>query len=167
MGDFGNMRRADRRAPGKRSDRLTVDVYRFGQYAAARPHRRPLRAAYRIIDMLWTRIIVGAEIPRTVQAGPGLVVRHWGRGIIMHPDVKIGSNAHIYHRVTIGVGPDGAVPTLGDRVYIGTGATIIGGIRVGDDAKIGAGAVVFRDVPDGATIVGASRLIDRAALRAS
>lgn len=155
MGALRAALRQDREAKGKASDRLTADIYRFGQYASARALRRPLFWVYRAVDTVWTRIVVGAEIPHTVQAGPGFVVRHWGRGIIIHPDVKIGANAHIYHRVTIGIGSDGAVPTLGDDVYVGAGATIIGGIHIGDGAKIGAGAVVVKDVPAGATVVSA------------
>lgn len=154
MGELRDALRADRQYKGKRTDRLTSDIYRFGQYAAARPIRRPLFWGYRVIDMVWNRMIVGAEIPYTFQAGHGFVVRHWGRGIIIHPDVKIGSNAHIYHRVTIGIGSDKRTPTIGNNAYIGAGATIIGGITLGDDVKVGAGAVVTRSVPSGATVLG-------------
>lgn len=156
MRELRDALRADRAARGKRSDRLTVDVYRLGQWATARRYRRPAFWLYRLVDLLWTRVIVGAEIPHTVKAGPGFVVRHWGRGIIVHPNVVIGSNAHIYHRVTIGIGSDGKTPTIGDRVYIGAGATIIGGIHIGDGAKIGAGTVVTKDVPAHASVVGAA-----------
>jgi len=155
--------RADHAAKGKRSDHLTVDIFRLGQYTREKKSRLPAHLAYRVIDMIWVRMIVGAELPPTVVAGPGLRLRHWGRGIILHPKSVIGDNAFIYHRVTIGVSKEGT-PVIGDDVYIGAGATVIGGITVGDQARIGAGAVVVRDVPDKASvggvparIIGASR----------
>ena len=62
----------------------------------------------------------------------------------------------VYQHVTVGALEDGSeeVPTIGDDVVIGAGATLLGPIHVGDGAKVGAGAVVLRDVPSGATAVG-------------
>jgi serine O-acetyltransferase len=147
--------RADHAAKGKRSDRLTVDIFRVGQFTHEKKSRFFLHLAYRLIDMVWTRMIVGAELPPTVKAGPGLRLRHWGRGIIFHPATIIGDNAFIYHRVTIGVSKNG-IPTVGNDVYVGAGATIIGDLHVGDRVKIGAGAVLTKSVPDDSTVVGSS-----------
>jgi serine O-acetyltransferase len=60
----------------------------------------------------------------------GLTLRHGGRGVIIHSAARIGAGAVIYHRVTIGQ-RDPGVPVIGDRVYIGTGASVIGGLKVG------------------------------------
>lgn len=147
--------RADHAAKGKRSDRLTVDIFRLGQFACEKKSRIALYLAYRAIDMVWVRMIVGAELPPTVKAGPGLRLRHWGRGVILHPAAVIGDDAFIYHRVTIGVSKEGT-PVIGNGVYIGAGATIIGGISIGDRVKIGAGTVVTKAVPDDSTVVGPS-----------
>ena len=73
-------------------------------------------------------------------------------GIVLSHNVIIGKNCTIYHQVTIGQGKGGA-PVIGDDVIIGAGAKIIGGIRIGNRAKIGAGCVGACDVPDGATVV--------------
>lgn len=146
--------RADREAEPHASDRLTVRIFRFGQWAKQKPSRKLAALAFRAIDMVWTRMIVGAELPASVVAGPGLRLRHWGRGIILHPKATLGSGVTLFHRVTIGQGPDGGVPTLGNKVYVGTGATILGGITIGDAAKIAAGAVVVKDVPAGVTVGG-------------
>jgi|ERR1051325_2822431 serine O-acetyltransferase len=84
-------------------------------------------------------------------------------GIIVHGGAQIGENVVIGHQVTIG-GREvdiTAVPSIGDGVYIGAGAKILGRVRIGRGATVGANAVVTKDVPDGATVVGANRLLDK------
>lgn len=74
---------------------------------------------------------------------------------------SIGSRFYCLQMVTLGNGKGGR-PTIGDDVRIYTGATVFGGVRIGNHATIGAGAVVFQDVPDGATVVGnPSRIIKK------
>jgi serine O-acetyltransferase len=73
--------------------------------------------------------------------------------VVIHPDSVIGINCMIMQQVTLAVGPNGA-PHLGAHVDVGAGAKILGGVRIGTDAQIGANAVVLTDVPDGATAVG-------------
>jgi serine O-acetyltransferase len=87
--------------------------------------------------------------------GEGLYIGHIG-GVIISQYAVIGKNCDISHRVTIGVAAMGrqGAPVIGDDVYIGTGATLIGNIRVGDGAKIAANTLVVDDVPDGATVMG-------------
>lgn len=138
-------------------DRATVTVFRLGQWAAGRP--LPLRVAWALLDLVWTRVLIGAEIPRQVECGSGLRLPHAGRGVIIHADTKIGDDVWIYHRVTIGVRGDGPPPVLGDRVYVGTGACILGPVKIGDGARIGAGAVVTKDVPAGCTARGVPAVV--------
>lgn len=132
--------------------RLTVFTFRLGQYAARGRHPF-LRTACRALDLLYVQLLMGAELSPVMECGPGLTLRHGGRGVIVHPAARIGSQAVIYHRVTIGQRGPG-IPVIGDRVYIGTGASVLGDLTVGDGARIGAGAVVIRDVPPGRTAVG-------------
>jgi serine O-acetyltransferase len=85
-------------------------------------------------------------------------------GIVIHSGAIIGNHAVIMHQVTIGaVDLDNLAPNIGTNVYIGAGAKILGNVRIGDNCVIGANAVITRDVPDGCTVVGANRLIKRAA----
>lgn len=77
---------------------------------------------------------------------------HGLNGIVVSHNVVVGKNCTIYHQVTIGQGRGGA-PVIGDDVFIGAGAKLIGGIRIGNGVKIGAGCVVTEDIPDGATVV--------------
>lgn len=74
-------------------------------------------------------------------------------GIVFHPDAEIGPNCLIFQQVTLGTNGDG-LPKIGGHVDIGAGAKILGRVVVGDHARIGANAVVTRDVKTGVTVVG-------------
>jgi serine O-acetyltransferase len=98
----------------------------------------------------------GFDIPVSVRIGRGLKLGHFG-GVVVQAHVTIGENCTLSHGVTIGAVIDGerkGTPTIGDRVWIGAGAFILGGIRVGNDALIGPSAMVIRDVPENARMVG-------------
>lgn len=133
-----------------------VTTYRFGQWSqrAPRPVRPLCKAAYlgafKAVEML-----TGISIPVAATIGKGLYIGHFG-GIIVSPQTVMGDGCSISQGVTIGVlgGPRTGVPRIGDGVYIGAGAKILGGISIGDGAIIGANAVVIDDVPAGATAVG-------------
>jgi len=106
------------------------------------------RLAY-ILKFINTLVFRNYIAPQTA-IGKRLDLPHGGFGIVMHEDTIIGDDAIIFHNVTIANG--GA--RIGDRVYIGTGVTIIGAIKIGNDVKIGANTVVTFDVPSGTTVVG-------------
>ncbi len=97
--------------------------------------------------------------------GPGLYIGHIG-GVHINPQAVLGRNCDLAHRVTIGtsaMGRQGA-PILGDDIYIGTGATLVGRIKVGNGAKIAANTLVIGNVPAGATVMGVpARIIMRPA----
>lgn len=90
---------------------------------------------------------------------------HGIRGIFISDYVKIGENATIFQQVTIGLkdynhGLD-QVPVIGDNVTIGAGAKVIGPIRIGNNVSIGANAVVTKDIPDNAVVVGNPGIIKK------
>jgi serine O-acetyltransferase len=98
----------------------------------------------------------GITIPEYTVIGPGFFINRFG-GIYVNGDVVMGSNVNLTHGVVLGQmnrGPRAGSPVIGDRVFIGSGAKILGNIRVGSDAAIGANAVVTKDVPDGAAVGG-------------
>ncbi len=85
-------------------------------------------------------------------------------GIIISLYSEIGDDCTLFQQVTIGeenIGYPGKAPHIGNNVYIGAGAKIIGPIHIGNNVRIGANAVVTKDVPDNCTVVGANRIISR------
>lgn len=109
----------------------------------------------RLISQL-SRFFTGIEIHPGAKIGKGLVIDH-GMGVVIGETAEVGDNVLIYHGVTLGgTGKDKGKrhPTVGNNVVIGSGAKILGPIKIGDNAKIGANAVVLKEVPEGATAVG-------------
>lgn len=101
------------------------------------------------------RILWGGVIPFQAKIGEGTTLGYQGLGIVIHKECIIGENCMISQNVTLGgtLGKHG-VPKLGNHVYIGSGAKVIGNITIGNNVKIGANAVVLTDLPDNVTAVG-------------
>ncbi len=97
--------------------------------------------------------VCGADIPLNCQIGGGLLIPH-PNGIVIHPATVIGPNCLILQQVTFGTAKTNALPVIGGHVDIGAGAKLLGGVLVGAHAKIGANAVVVKDVPARSTAVG-------------
>lgn len=98
----------------------------------------------------------GIEIHPGAVIGKGLFIDH-GNGVVIGETAEVGNNVTMYHGVTLGgVGNEQGKrhPTIKDNVVIGTGAKILGSFTVGEGARIGAGTVVLKEVPAGATVVG-------------
>ena len=148
-----------RRVPASESFWLTVDfrVRSKIRVIASRPLRVLLIALEYPIHKL-IRAINHSSIGIGARVGPGLLMAHFG-GVWIHPEVVIGKDCTIFHQVTI-AGRDrrgkaaGGFPRIGDRVRILPGSKILGPVTVGDDAVVGANAVVLEDVPSGALAVG-------------
>lgn len=94
----------------------------------------------------------GLLIPSKTSIGYGLYLGH-ALGVIINHQSVIGNNVNISQFVTLG-GVGGLAPIIGDNVYIGPNVCIVGGVRVGNDVTIGAGAVVTKDIPSGVTVAG-------------
>ncbi len=104
----------------------------------------------------WSRFWTGIEIHPGATIGRRFVIDH-GMGIVIGETTEIGDDVLIYQGVTLGgTGKDKGKrhPTIGNNVMIGTGAKVLGPFRVGDNARIAAGAVVLKEVPEDATAVG-------------
>jgi serine O-acetyltransferase len=121
--------------------------YRLMQWSR-RWHLKPLEMIFNRCNTIFCSCIIG----RGAEFGPGFVLIH-SLGVVINGNVRGGAGIKIEHQVTIGA-EKRQFPTLGDGVFIGAGAKILGGIRVGTGAKIGANAVVVKDVPAHCTVVG-------------
>jgi len=105
----------------------------------------------------------GIEIHPGAKIGKGLFIDH-GNGVIIGETAVVGSNVTLYQGVTLGgTGKDQGKrhPTLGNNVMVGSGARVLGPFKVGDNARIAAGAVVLSEVPPGSTAVGVPARIVR------
>ncbi|HUB27389.1 MAG TPA: serine acetyltransferase [Tepidisphaeraceae bacterium] len=133
-----------------------VRVYRFGRRVQA---RRPGPVRNGLMKIYWLRfrlieLLTGISLPVGAQIGPGLLIHHFGN-IFIDEKVKIGRNCTLRQGVTIGNRhPDGGVPVIEDDVEFGAYAQVLGAVRIGRGARIGAMSVVLCDVPPGATAVG-------------
>jgi serine O-acetyltransferase len=121
------------------------------------------------ITSQFSRAITGIEIHPGATVGRRCFIDH-GMGVVIGETSEIGDDVLMYQGVTLGgTGKDSGKrhPTIGNGVVIGTGAKILGNIRVGDHVKIGAGSVVVRPVPDHSTVVGVpGRIVGEAGYRA-
>ncbi len=124
-----------------------VAWYRFGQWCRAKGVRGV--AGYVQRRLLRT---YGLELAPSTPVGGGLYIAH-PVGCVLHA-ASIGENVTVVGQVTFGTLEDGVWPVIDDRAFLGVGARVLGGITVGADARVGANAVVLRDVPSGATAVG-------------
>jgi len=121
--------------------------YRLMQ-GARRWRLAPLEMVFNRANTLFCGCIIG----RGAEFGPGLVLIH-SLGVVINGTVRGGANVKIEHQVTIGAEKRQS-PVLGDGVFIGAGAKIIGAVTIGDGAKVGANAVVVNDVAAHSTVVG-------------
>ena len=116
------------------------------------------------VDLRWlarwlstiARVLTGIEIHPAARIGRRCFIDH-GMGVVIGETAEVGDDCTLYHGVTLGgtTWQQGKRhPTLGNNVVVGAGAKVLGPITVGDGARIGSNAVVVKDVPPGATVVG-------------
>ena len=136
---------------------IAIAVYRFGRLTRRMRPRwvaLPIKVIYRFLDF-FVQVLFGISISTNSRIGRGFYIGHFG-GIVIHGN--LGENCSVGQGVTIGsrgAGRSDGYPEIGDRVYLGAGAMVIGRIHVGDDVVVGANTVVVSDVPAGCRVVSA------------
>ena len=134
-----------------------VALYRFNHWLWEKNWKLTARFLSQV-----TRFLTGIEIHPGAKIGSGFFIDH-GMGIVIGETSEIGNNVTIYHDVTLGgttvFDKNGKVmskrhPTIGNNVIIGSGAQVLGPIKIGNDVKIGSNAVVVKNVTAGVTVVG-------------
>jgi serine O-acetyltransferase len=131
-------------------------TYRYGAWCWSLPFilRLPLGLVYRVVNRFW-RFFLHVNISVKAEIGPGLCLIH--PTSIMIPSTTIGENFLIFHEVTIGSNlTRGGMPKIGSNVDVYVGARVLGGITIGDNAKIGANCVVTSNVAANAIVFSAA-----------
>jgi serine O-acetyltransferase len=136
----------------------------WGYRVAHRMWREPaLRLPARLLSQL-VRFLTGIEIHPGAQLGRRLFIDH-GMGVVVGETAMVGDDVVLFHGSTLGgksMKRGKRHPTLGDNVVVGAGAKILGPVWIGDGARIGANAVVVKDVPAGAVAVGVPAVVRQA-----
>lgn len=125
--------------------------YRLAHWLWTHEHK----LAGRMLSAL-TRVLTGVEIHPGAKLGHGLFIDH-GTGVVIGETSEVGADVTIYQGVTLGgtsLEKGKRHPTVQDRVTIGSGARVLGPITIGSDSRVGANAVVVRDVPPNSVVVG-------------
>jgi serine O-acetyltransferase len=133
-----------------------ICVYRFGRRALKRKPGaiRDIQLKFHSLIFRLVETNTGISLPIEAQIGPGLRIFHFGN-IFIDPRAVIGSNCTLRQGVSIGnLGVEGPTPIIEDNVEFGAYAQVLGRVRVGQSARIGAMSVVLTDVPAGATVFG-------------
>jgi serine O-acetyltransferase len=133
--------------------------YRISRSVFLNIHIPILRQLLLGFMFLWRKLIeitTGIYLPWRAEVGAGLHISHFGH-LIINPSTRMGEDCNLSQGVTIGITHGGkfpGVPQIGNRVYIGPNAVVVGGITIGNDVAIGAGAIVTKPLPDRAVAVG-------------
>lgn len=145
-------------------------AYRITHHALVVVRPRALGRILSLLLQVLQRVIVaftGIDIDPRAHIGPGLMIPHGGF-IVMGP-VRVGRHCTIFQGTTLGLSTTEedtskwATPILGDRVWVGPGAVVAGGIRIGSDAALSANSLVVRDAPPRAVMVGVpARMVSQA-----
>ena len=133
-----------------------VPFYRYGHWAFRQcriPIWKHLHQVLYLLLLPGMRLLTSVDLNHKATIGPGLILLH-GNQVI--GEIEAGRNLTVHDGVLLGHADDGACPVLGEDVLLGARCIIVGGIRVGDRVKVGAGTTVVKSLPAGAVAVGAA-----------
>ena len=135
--------------------KLLTFSFRLASYATKNKFAKYILLPYLGFYKFWIEWVFGIEIPYQTKIGKGFIIYH-GVGLVINSHTTIGNNCLLRHSTTLG--NKGEVvsdcPAIGNNVNIGAHVCIIGKIKIGDNAIIGAGSVVTKDVPPNAVVAG-------------
>ncbi|TLV03229.1 serine O-acetyltransferase [Dyadobacter luticola] len=140
---------------GYTKGKILTFTFRLASLATRNKAAKIILTPYLGLYKFWIEWVFGIEIPYDTVVGRGLKVFH-GAGLVINKHTVIGKNVLLRHTTTLGNKGDvkSDCPIIGDNVEIGAQVCILGKIRIGDNAIIGAGSVVTKEVPANAIVVG-------------
>lgn len=112
----------------------------------------PVRLTLRVLKKLLSTVTL-LDLHPDAEIGPGMIIRHGGP-VRIHAETIIGADCAIHGACVIGAGPRPGGAVIGDHVFIGCQASIIGAVTIGDDALVAANSLVINDIPAGCTAIG-------------
>lgn len=118
-------------------------IYKYGNWLIQR-HIPILPATLKVLSRIF---FPACDIPFSAKIGKNAYFPHRAIGVVIHENKIIGENVRIQANVVIGGKGSSGVPVIGNNVQIGANAVIVGGVEIGDNAIVGAGAVVLKDIP--------------------
>lgn len=136
-----------------------IVTYRFNRWVLTSVHIPVIRQLLRIVGLILKRAmetLTTVQISERADIGKGIFIAHFG-SIVIYSGTRIGEHVSLHQDVTFGLAGRGekqGSPIVGDRVYVGAGAKVIGKVHVGNDVIIGCNAVVVDDVPDFTSVAG-------------
>jgi serine O-acetyltransferase len=130
---------------------LILLIHSAGRWTLDQPRllRIGLWPVYKALDLVFVKLLAGADIPAGCKIGTGVVFAHGGKGVVISDQAVIGDRVTIYHQVTI---PDGV--TIENDVWIAPGAKFAANVTIGRDSKIGPNSFVDSDVPEWSVAIG-------------
>jgi serine O-acetyltransferase len=135
---------------------FALSIYRFGRWALDRkqPALRWLLLKIHGFFHFFVYNVLKIDLPPNLRIGDAFHIIHTTGALVIHPDVVIGDRCGVMHNVTIGMNMTGGVPRIGDDVFIGVNATVLGPITIGDRVRIGANTAVATNVPSDSVVIG-------------
>lgn len=135
---------------------FAICLYRYGRWALDRKPKALRWVLLKIHGFInfFVYTILKVWLPPQARIGEGFHIIHTTGSLAIHPDVVIGDRCGVMHNVTIGMNMTGGVPRIGDDVFIGVNATVLGPITIGDRVRIGANTAVAQNVPSDSIVIG-------------
>ncbi|WJS85725.1 serine acetyltransferase [Paracoccus sp. TOH] len=135
---------------------VSLAIYRYGHWAIGlqNPALRWLASKPYALMKLFILNVTKVWIPPQVSIGADFHIIHAEGSLSIHPDVVIGDRCGVMHNVTIGTNMRPGAPVIGNDVFIGVNATVLGAIRIGDRVRIGANTAVTTNVPSDSVVIG-------------
>lgn len=160
-----NLIKMDKVANKHPKNRIFIYVYRYGNFYLKKANKNYLYKIKSILFRILAKITFNRynHIPLETTIGGGIILPH-PIGVVISGNARLGNNVTIMHQVTIGDNvtvENDSSPKIGNNVFIGAGAKIIGGCSIGDNVIVGANTVVTKDVDANQTVIGVNKILNR------